>query len=292
MRKRVSLVALVALMLSAMVLASAPAAVSAKDKAPKDLLAQVHREDVIVVATDPEFPPQSWLNPQTGEFEGFDVDVATAIAERLHVDIEWATPAWDDITAGGWKGEWDMSVGSMTATTWREDVLHFTPAYYFCPSVVAVRADDTTITDLSKDLDGEAVGVAKGSSGDMWLLRTLDYYPAGYPVVTYLVDDPQIVTYATDSEAMQALIQPTPPIVAVIAPLQVVHAAIQAGTPMKIAGDPVVYEPLVVAFDRSSPLEADRLAKRVSKIVERLHADGTLSALSMKWYGVDLTEAT
>ena len=52
-----------------------------------DLLAEVCEEGVLTVSTDPAYPPQSKLNEQTGEYEGFDIDVATEIATRLGVDV-------------------------------------------------------------------------------------------------------------------------------------------------------------------------------------------------------------
>ncbi|MEZ5191598.1 MAG: transporter substrate-binding domain-containing protein [Nocardioides sp.] len=47
----------------------------------------------IVVSTDPKYPPQSFLNSDTGEYEGFDIDVAAEIAKRLGVDIGWEAPS-------------------------------------------------------------------------------------------------------------------------------------------------------------------------------------------------------
>ena len=108
-----------------------------------------------MVSTDPAYPPQSSLNERRGEYEGFDIDVATEIAKRLGVDIAWETPAWDVITAGSWNGRWDMSVGSMTPTNDRQEVLDFTEPYYFTPAVVVVHDDNTTINDLTTDLDGK-----------------------------------------------------------------------------------------------------------------------------------------
>ncbi len=49
--------------------------------ATKDLLSAIEEEGVLTVSTDPAYPPQSSLNEETGEYEGFDIDVATAIAE-------------------------------------------------------------------------------------------------------------------------------------------------------------------------------------------------------------------
>ena len=62
------------------------------DTSAGDLLAQVCEAGVVKVSTDPAYPPQSSLNPETGEYEGFDIDVATEIANRLGVEIEWQTP--------------------------------------------------------------------------------------------------------------------------------------------------------------------------------------------------------
>jgi polar amino acid transport system substrate-binding protein len=109
-----------------------------------DLLAQICEEGTITVSTDPKYPPQSSLDQKTGDYVGFDIDTATAIADRLGVDVAWETPGWNLITAGSWNGRWDMSVGSMTPTNDRQEVLDFTPPYYYTPAVVAVHEANTT----------------------------------------------------------------------------------------------------------------------------------------------------
>ena len=53
------------------------------DKSAGDLLAQICTNNEIRVSTDPAYPPQSELNAETGEYEGFDIDVANEIAKRL-----------------------------------------------------------------------------------------------------------------------------------------------------------------------------------------------------------------
>jgi len=102
------------------------------------LLAQICEAGVIVVSTDPAYPPQSFLNEETGEYEGFDIDVATEIASRLGVDVEFTDPAFDAVVAGNWGGRWDMSVGSVTVTEERTQVLDFTQPYYFTPAQMTV----------------------------------------------------------------------------------------------------------------------------------------------------------
>lgn len=101
------------------------------------LLGEVCDAGVLVVSTDPAYPPQSFLNESTGEYEGFDIDVATEVAERLGVEVEFTDPSFDAVVAGNWGGRWDVSVGSVTVTEERREVLDFTQPYYFTPAQMA-----------------------------------------------------------------------------------------------------------------------------------------------------------
>ena len=82
-----------------------------------NLLDAVKERGYIVVSTDPNYEPQSFLNTEgerpsdtkcpddnltTAEMQGFDVDVAKAIGDGLGVETCFATPDWDVITAGSW----------------------------------------------------------------------------------------------------------------------------------------------------------------------------------------------
>ena len=72
---------------------------------------------------------------------------------------------------------------------------------------------------------------------------------------------------------------------AVISALPTIEEAIKNGYPMRVVGDPVFYEPLSVAIDKGD----SEFAAKLKKIVGDMRADGTLTSLSKKWYGVDLT---
>ena len=247
-----------------------------------DLLASICDAGVVRVSTDPAYPPQSSLNTETGEYEGFDIDVATAIADRLGVEIEWETPSWTAITAGNWQGLWDMSVGSMTVTEERAQVLDFTPAYYFTPSSIAVpEGSDITSVD---QLSGATIGVCSGCTYDFFLQGTLNI--PGYTFESP-IDDPVIKGFDTDSTAIQAL--QAGQVDAVMSATPTLQAAIDKGRPMQLLGEPLFFEPLSVAIDKSSELDQTSLVEEVSTIIEELHADGTLSDLSMEWFGEDLT---
>jgi polar amino acid transport system substrate-binding protein len=257
----------------------------------EDLLARIQEEGVIRVSTDPAYPPQSSLNEDTGEFEGFDIDVATEIANRLGVEVEWETPTWNSIVSGGWRDRWDMSVGSMTVTEERAEVLYFTPAYYFTPASAAVH-EDATYSDVTTDLDGKSVGVCGACSYDFFLQKNLHIQIPGYEF-DYVIDDADIRTYDTDTTAIRDLsLGDGVRLDAVISALPTLQEAIDSGEPIKILGDPLFYEPLAVAVDRQAPLDPATLVDEVSQIVDEMHSDGTLTELSMKWYDEDLTTST
>lgn len=249
------------------------------------LLAQICDEGVITVSTDPAYPPQSSLNTETGDYEGFDIDVATEIAARLGVEVAWEAPAWDVITAGSWNGRWDMSVGSMTPTNSRQEVLYFTEPYYFTPAVVVVREDDTAVTDLSTDLDGKSIGVCSGCTYEQFLTKDLDI--EGF-TFDFVIDDAVVSGYDTDTTALQDLVSGR--VDAVITSLTTAQGYIDADNPVKVVGEPVFYEPLSVGFDRSADPSAESLSEAVDGLVAEMHSDGTLTSLSEQWYGVDLTK--
>lgn len=262
--------------------------VCATNDSSDDLLAQICEEGTLTVSTDPAYPPQSELNPDTNEYEGFDIDVATEIANRLGVDVAWEAPAWDTIIAGNWQGRWDVSVGSMSVTEERSEVLNFTQPYYFTPAVVVVHADNTSVNDLSTDLDGATIGVCGGCTYDAFLQKNLAI--PGFEF-DFVVDDAVITGYDTDTTALADLaLGDGTRLDAVLTAVTVAQGSIDQGSPLKIVGDPLFYEPLSVAIDKSSTSDPATLVEAVDGILEEMHSDGTLTELSKKWYnGLDLT---
>jgi polar amino acid transport system substrate-binding protein len=262
---------------------------AAESDEPTGLLASVLDAGELKVSTDPAYPPQSSVT-KSGEYEGFDIDVATEIAERLGVEIEWETPAWELITAGNWAGRWDVSVGSMTVTPERAEVLEFTPAYYFTPAAAAVHEDNTTITDTETDLDGQTIGVCGGCTYEAYLEQSLNI--PGYEI-DFVIDDATVKAYNTDTSAIADLeLGDGTRLDAVISALPTLEGAIDKDKPIKIVGDPIYYEPLAVALDKNAPEDPVPLAEEIGRIIEEMHEDGTLSELSMKWYDTDLTKET
>jgi polar amino acid transport system substrate-binding protein len=252
-----------------------------------DLLGEIMSRGTVTVATDPKYPPQSKLDVATNTWEGFDIDVANEIAKRMGVKVEYTVPPWNTITAGKWQDRWQLSVGSMTITEERQRVLDFTPPYYYTPAALAVYKTNTSITGPA-DLTGKTVGVCQACTYEQYLEGTLKM--VGAPPFTFQIKGANVKTYDTDTTAIQDLSKgDCISLCAVLSALPTLQAAIDAGQPIKIIGDPQYYEPLAVAIDKEAPLDPTSLLAKVSDIVDQMHADGTLATFSCKWYHVDLT---
>lgn len=257
--------------------------------AEQDLLARIQADGVIRIATDQKYKPQSWYDTKTGEWKGFDVEVAQEVAKRLGVTAEIAHQEWDLVTAGSWNDRWDMNVGSMTVTVERDTLFSFTPAYYYTPASIAVNTENTSIQDLSTDLDGKKICVGSSTTYEAYLEQQLNI--PGYSF-DYVIDDPQIITYATDTDSLDNLaLGDGARCDAAMTATPTIDQYISDGGSVKVVGDPLYGEPLAIAFDKSSPIDNTSLIDAVSAIIQEMHDDGTLSALSMKWYGEDITQA-
>jgi polar amino acid transport system substrate-binding protein len=249
-------------------------------------LARICEAGVLLVSTDPAYPPQSILNEETGEFEGFDIDVAAEIAERLGVDVQFETPSFDAVVAGNWAGRWDLSVGSVTITESRKEVLDFTQPYYFTPAQMAVNAD-SDITDLD-GLAGATVCVGEATTYLDWLEGSLTLPPEAGEVA----DPPEGVTSTTlptDLDCAESWRSGRTDFEGWLSSITTVEGAIAEDYPVVAVGDPVFFEPLAVAFDISVE-DNDSLVAAVDQILTEMHEDGTLAGFSEEWFqGQDLT---
>lgn len=255
-----------------------------------DALDEILAAGVIKVSTDPNYAPQSFI-ADNGELDGFDVNVAQEVAKRLGVKIEFVTPEWDMITGGKWGKRWDLSIGSMTPTAERKKVLMFTKAYYYTPAQFAVHTKNTSIKSL-KDLEGKKIGTCSECTYDRWLNKDLVLLDQEVKFGDWKAG--KIVTYKTDADAIQDLVLGDGVrLHAILSAKATLYEAIKSGCgggcPMKMIGDPVFYDALSFAIDKSRT-PSDKYLAKLEEILASMHADGALSKLSVKWYGVDITK--
>jgi polar amino acid transport system substrate-binding protein len=254
-----------------------------------DLLGEIEERGTIRVSTDPNYAPQSFLD-EDGNFIGFDIDVATEIANRLGVEAEFVTPDWDIITAGNWGDQWDMSVGSMTVTTGRQEVLDFAdPAYYYTPAQFAA-AEGSGIGSLD-DIANQTVCVGVSTTYESWLAGDLE--GLGLPESSLYAAAPAgvtIIPLGTDSNCVEQIQAGREEFQVFLTSNTVVQLAIDEGVAVQRVGSPVFSENLAAAFDKNSTKDHASLVQWAGEIIAEMHDDGTLSELSMQWFETDLTQ--
>ena len=202
------------------------------------------------------------------------------------MDVEFATPNFDEVVAGAWAGRFDISVGSVTITSERQGVLDFTEPYYYTPAQMAATVD-SGISSLD-ELAGETVCVGAATTYQSWLEGSLTLVgspePAGPP------EGATVTTFETDTECADAIESGRTDFVGWLTSSTTLANAIDAGAPFVEVGDPVFFEALAVATDKEGPAHAD-LQAELDRIIAAMHEDGTLTAFSEKWFdGLDLTQ--
>jgi polar amino acid transport system substrate-binding protein len=252
-----------------------PQATSAADiaqqilgKAPSGLAAAIVERGSVLVSTDANYAPQSSVNKETGELEGFDIDVALAMGEALGLEIEFKKVQWETVIPGLQTGKWDVSIGSMTITPEREKTVDFTEPYYYTSGQIFVKKGGPQIASVD-DLAGKTVGVGAATTYYDFLKKE---------------STADVKTYPTDADAFPDLRNGNLDFVMTAGPTG--QQAILEGQPFDFSGAPLYYEDLAFAMNQG---EGDWVAM-LNYAVAKMHEDGTLTELSKKWYnGLDLT---
>ncbi|MGF1640465.1 MAG: transporter substrate-binding domain-containing protein [Rhodospirillales bacterium] len=252
--------------------------------AAQGVLERAAARGTLVAAAMPDTLPQSARDAE-GRLVGFDIEVAAEIARRFGLDIAFVTPDWQEILAGGWARRWDLAVVSMTPTAEREAVLDFPVVYRLSPATLVVHNDNATIREPA-DASGRTVGVKADTTYERYLDQDLSLSGEGRPLA-YLVESPVVRVFPDNRAALAALAEGDGArLDAVVTSLDQAQAAIDAGLPLKTVPGFLFFEPLAVAIDKGDPT----FAAEVARVVDAMRSDGTLSRLSLTWFGLDLVE--
>lgn len=230
------------------------------------------------------YPPFSFLNEQN-QLDGFDVDVAKAVADKLGVTLKLETPSWEVIAAGRWQGRYDVCICSMTPSAARGQVFNFPVEYYASPAVIVVNADESSIHSAS-DLSGKKVGVGSASTYEAYLNKDLVIEGANTPI-DYPFSQIQAVPYDNEIVAFQDLALGTGKrLDAMLTNLVTANERIKHDPRFKVVGKQLYSEPNVVATEKGDP----QWDARLTQVLADLKSDGTLTKISQKWIGADITQ--
>jgi polar amino acid transport system substrate-binding protein len=117
----------------------------------------------ITVATDATWAPFEYVDEQTKQIVGFDIDVFDAIAKNQNLGITYKNVAFDPLLAGMAQGMYDAAISSITIKEDRKKNMLFSDPYFVAGQMVVVKIDNTKITEMSK-IEGPA-GAQTGTTG-------------------------------------------------------------------------------------------------------------------------------
>ncbi|WP_040205748.1 transporter substrate-binding domain-containing protein [Neobacillus jeddahensis] len=220
-------------------------------------------EGKFTFASSGEFKPFS-VTDANGKMTGFDIEVAEAIAKELGLDPVQKKFKFGGIVEGVKAGRFDAAVASHTITEERLKAVSFSTPYYYSGPQIFVRPDSSIKT--LDDLKGKEIAVSKGST---------------YAKTAEEVTD-KIILLDSDVTALEALSKGKHD--AVITDFITGKEAIGAG--MKIVG-----KELLGRSDQAIAIAKDnkKLLEEVNKALQTLRDNGTLTKISKKYIGEDIT---
>lgn len=232
-----------------------------------DSLAKVKDAGELTVGFCAQYPPFESKNEKTNEFEGFDIDLAKAIAKEMGVEAKLIDAEWQGLLAGLNKGDYDTLITCMSKSEARGENTNFSDVYYSLPDVIVVKKDNTTIT--SKDsLQGKTVGVQLGSGSEQLAdkmedvfkeIKRYNYNPEAFTDLKFGRIDAVIVGYAYAVNQMKA--DPS----------------------YKVTGEPLAQAEIVAVL----PKGADALTREINAALARIKEDGTYQKIHDKWLKVN-----
>ena len=225
-------------------------------------------EGKLTVAASLDFPP--FENLVDGQAEGFEVDLMTAIAEKLGLEINYLpTMKFDTIipaiTAGGTA---DVGVSGFTITPEREEEVDFTTPICDTNQCIVVPAGSDIAE--SADLSGKRIGGQSGTTGIDWANENV---PDAAEVVTF--DEYTAVFAALQSGQVEAVVLDKP-----VADYYVSTAY----NDCEVVEEIPTGEQYGIAVSKDNP----NLTAAINDAIAELQEDGTFAELEEKWFGGEL----
>ncbi len=245
-------------------------------------LAVTVRPAPLVVGTNTPYPPFEDYNVSTGQIEGFDVDLADALAAREGYAPQWKNYADFSVlltTVGS--GGVDMAAAAITSSgtvgALRNQSMYFSDPYF----VVSLGALVNNTSNLScalsvctpMDLANRTIGVMTGSTAEAWVQDHL--------VATNLTPGSLVMSYTSATTAVEALRTGTVSVVLIES--YVAQAIASAGVGQRVAGYIVTGEQYSFAFPHSAAGLV--LRARMDAALAWAMQTGVYQNLYKKWFG-------
>ena len=217
----------------------------------------------LIVGSDTAFPPFESMNGNTAE--GFDVDLAAAIAKQAGLTSEFKSYKFDTLIptlkAGG---KFDIIMSGMTINEDRKKEIDFSDPYIDSNQSIAVK--NSSSAKSATDLAGKKIGLQSGTTGQMWAKENIK----GAVLVAF--DDTLAAFSALQAGKVDAVVNDLP-----------VSAAIVKDTSrgLKIIQEIPTGEQYGIAVAKTNP----DLLKAINDGLAKVKASGEYATIYQKWFG-------
>ncbi|UVI30062.1 ABC transporter substrate-binding protein/permease [Paenibacillus spongiae] len=234
----------------------------------KNAAADNDNKKTIVMGTSPDYAPYEDVDAKgSGEIIGMDIDIAKHIAEELGYELKISGMDFNGLLAALQTKRVDFVMSAMSVTEERKQSIDFSNSYYAARNTIVSSADDNFAS--LEQLEGKRVGVQLGSTQEKVANEIKN------ASVLKLNRIPDLIQEIKSGRLDAAIIEDAVALDYTSAndlKLNMIPAA---------AGD----EGYAIAFPKGSALTGE-----FNRVLEEMKSDGTLQAITDKWFGVEKEE--
>ena len=249
--------------------AAASSTASGAAAAGSDLLSTIQNRGTLIVALEGAWQPWSY-HDESDTLVGYDVEVSRAIAEKLGVEPEYVESDWDSLFAGMDAGRYDLVCNGVEVTDERSKTYDFTTPYGYIHTALAVKKDNDTITSF-EDLKGKTTANSLAST----YMELAESYGATVQGIDTLEETIQLLTAGRIDATLNADVSFYD------------YLNVHPDADFKIVA--LTEEASHVAIPLRKGEETASLREAIDKAIEELRAEGTLTELSEKYFGQDIS---
>ena len=245
----------------------APAATAAETTAAATTAAETAAAELktvesgkLIMSTNAAFPPYEMV-ADDGSFEGIDVEVAGAIAEKLGLELVVDDMDFDAALLAVQQNKSDIVMAGVTVTEDRQLVMNFSDSYATGVQVVIVKeGSDVTLDNLGEKM----IGTQRGTTGNVY---------ASYPPEDGGYGEDHVVAYDNGITAVQALMNGQ--VDCVIIDNGPAQEFVNANPGLTILETPWVEESYAIGLTKGNTA----LNEAITNALNELIADGTVQSI-------------